>query len=514
MAKGKLRNIDTLASELKNKFNCFDNKTLKIGVIVCADSFEEGSHALTLGNAVKNQVLKNGCESEIVCLPSLNERFRIFSSNNYVLPAFKNQVANMLELVNSEKNFDGVVFIPNGFSATVGCLISSIRLNLPTLVLPVGLSNRTQGNNLLDVLSLPGKIANNYKSVYDLEDSLNAFSEYAGSGATFNSENLFNIILEVMELVPKNSSTTNAQSFVKLSQAKEIANHIVELTKNRLPLKKMINRKSVNNALALNFCLGGNPTITNALCELATEADFELDFNKVLAQGKSTPVLFNTFQGLNTYLNYGGTWALIKAMIKEKIIDGNYKTFADTTLSDETKNIKDCEGFSTVIKKESIVTLRGNVAERFAILKTICLPEDKQKVSSKVKVFDSDEEACNAVLNKVVVDGDVIVIKESGKNTQTGSSIICQTAVAIKSMELDIVLITDGFVAEDINIVTLSCVSPDSNGGNIQLLKDGDSIEIDFAKLKVNVDVNAREFNIRQKKYIKENKILPKYLKN
>lgn len=513
MARAKIKNIDSLAQELKNKLNGCDDG-LKIGIVVYCSNLED-NYSLSLAKTVKKQVIKNGAEAEIINLPNLNERFRTFNNSNYVLSSFKNQISNFLELVLFDKNLDGVVFIDGGFNTTLGSLIASIRLNIPTLVLPIGVSSQKEGQNLQDVLSLPGQIANNQKSVFDQDELIETFSEIVGSGTTFNSQNLFNIILEAMELAPKNSATALSQSFEMDAQAKLCGENIVTITKNRLPLKKLINRKSINNALLLNYCLGGNPSIINALFELASAADLELDMGKILASSKNVPVLFNTYKGIQNYCECGGTWTLIKAMIKNKIIDGNYKTFADSTLSDETKHIKNYEAFATPLKKESLIVLRGNVAEKWALTKTINLPEEKTKVISNIQVFSSDEEACNAVINKAVTQNSVIVIKDCGKNAQTGFSSIAQTAMALKSMDQQAnhVILTDGFVEEDIDVVAISCVYPDSESGNIKYLKDGDEIEIDFVKGKINVEVGNREFVLRQKKYVQEHKILPKYLK-
>lgn len=511
MAKAKIKNIDTLAHELKNMHNNTE-MGMKIGVVVFADNIEN-SYSFNLAKTVKNQIIKNGVECEIIAMPNLSERFRVFSNQNYVISSFKNMLADMLELVLFDKNLDGVVFIPNGFSTTLSSLFSSIRLNLPTLVLPIGISKSCEGQNMLDVLSIPGQIANNQKSVFDLEKSTREFCEYNGSGSTLSNQNLLNIILEVMELTPKNSSTICAGSFEKELQAKLAGDNIVTITKNRLPLKKLINRKSINNALMLNFCLGGNPSILHAIHELCVEAEIDLDFNKILGLNKNVPVLFNTYLGIDKYLEFGGTWALIKSMIKNKIIDGNYKTFADTTLTEETKQIKDYENFAP-IKKESLIVMHGNVAEKFALSKTINLPEDKTKIITNVQVFSSDEEACNAILNKALDQNCVIVIKNSGKGTETGLSTISQTAIALNSMGLqnEHIILTDGVVSEDIDVIAISCVFPDSECGNLKYLKDGDEIEIDFVKGKINADVGGREFVLRQKKYIKEHLILPKYL--
>ena len=305
---------------------------------------------------------------------------------------------------------------------------------------------------------------------------------------------------------------TYAQSHEKDNQAILTAQTIVNLTKNRLPLKKIINKKSLTNALTLNFCLGGSPIIIDALLYLAKEAELDFDANKILGSAKGIPVLYDTTLGLETYIENGGTWGLIKAMIKNKIIDGNYKTFADTTLSEETKKVEKYENF-TVVKKESLIVLRGNIADRFALAKTINIPEDKTKIISNAQVFSSDQEACNAILNKAITDNCVIFVKECGKNVETGASTISQTALALQSMNLinNHIVVTDGFVPDDTKALCISCVYPDSNGGNIRFVKDGDEVEIDFVKGKLNIEVGNKEMTLRQKKFVKEKLILPKY---
>ena len=516
MAKLKAKNIDYLAKELRDKYNGTLPTNLKIGIVCCTDNYNASTYSLALAKTVEKEILKQGIEVEIVCVPTINERFRIYSNDNYVVNAHKNITTNFLELVMFEKTFDGVVFIPNGFNNTLSCLASSIRLNLPSLVLPQGLSKNEDGYSLQKLLEYPGLISNGTKSAFDLEEDQNKFCEFVGTGCTFNAENIFNIILEIMELSLKGSATTFAQTYEKESQARLAGKTIVELTKNRLPLKRLINRKSVQNALMLNFCLGGSPAIVDALVYLSKEAEFDLDINKVYSSAKNVPVLYNTNNSFDNYILNGGTWALIKAMIKNKIIDGNYKTFADTTLLEETKKIKDYEGFITPIKKESIILMRGNIADKYAIVKTINLPEDKTKVIANAQVFSNDQEACNAVLNKALADNAIIIIKECGKNTDSKGSIICQTTTALQSMDLSqkYIIITDGLVNDDTNAIAISCVTPDSNSGNIRYIKDGDEIEIDFVKGKINVELSSKELTLREKKFIKEKIELPKYFKN
>ncbi len=508
MTKTIVKNINTLCEDLKNKFNNIDASSMNFGVIVFQNNFED-KYPLVLADNVKNQITKCGFNAEVISLPGISERFRLFENDNYILSSYKKQIANMLELVFLEKKFDGIVIVANGFYASLGSIMASIRLNVPTLFLPVGISQKVLYKNLQDILCLPGQIAKSEKSVFDYKDD--SFCENFGSGVTFSSENLFNIMLEIMELAPKNSATTLANSFEKIAQAKEVGNKIIELAKSRLPLKKLINRKSINNAVMLNFCLGGNISIITALKDICVESELDFDVQKVMSNGKDVPVLFNTYMGISTFLKYGGTWTLVKAMIKEKIIDGSYKTFNDSTLAEETKNIKEFAGFTT-LKNTSLFVLRGNIAEKMCVAKTICLPDDMIKVTKKAIVYNDDAEAANAILNKIVEENHIIVIKNAGNNTKTGFCTISQSAMALKSMNRTNIILTDGLVEEDIDVPWIGLVLPDSKDGAIRLLKEDDEIEIDFAKGKINANIAGKELNNRQKKYITEHKILPKFM--
>lgn len=513
MAKLKSKDINNLATELRNKFNGLETGSMRIGVVVCANTFDTHGYSFHLARLVEKEVIKNGCEAEILFVPALNERFRKFNDNNFVLSAYRKQIANFFELTLFEKSFDGVVFIPSGFNSTIGCLLSSIRLNLPTLVLPQGFTPMAGDGSLNQILSLPGQVASNTKSAFDAEKLEKKFCEKIGSGCVFTVENIFNIILEIMELTTRNASCTFAGSYEKESQAIQTAQTIVRLTKNRLPLKRMINKKSLNNALILNFCLGGSPLVINALVNLAEEAELEPNIVKIIESVKGVPVLYDTNLGVEDFMKKGGTWGLIKAMVKNDIIDGNYKTFSDDLLKEETNKVTLYEDFLTPINKESLIIMRGNIAEKFALVKTCNLTEDKTKVIANALVFSSDQEACNAVLNKALTDNAIIVIKDCGKNVDTGETIISQTAIALESMNLTDkhIIITDGFVIDDTKVISISFVSPDSESGNIKYIKDGDEIEIDFVKGRLNVEVNVKEMALRQKKYVKEHRILPKY---
>jgi dihydroxy-acid dehydratase len=119
--------------------------------------------------------------------------------------------------------------------------------------------------------------------VFDAKQKLQNFCETSGFGVEFSSEVIFDEVIEIMELSQPNSAMTLADSFSKQEEATQVAQKIVELTKSRLPLKKMINKKSILNASTMNGALGGSFAVTNALLEMVNEAEIDFDDQKLLS---------------------------------------------------------------------------------------------------------------------------------------------------------------------------------------------------------------------------------------
>jgi len=514
MSRQNVLNIENLAMELKNKISRENEDCdFKIGIIVANDNADSKNFfPFSLAQIVSQKVISLGSLCEIVSLPAINERIRNFCDSNEVVCAYKKQIANFLELICFERHFDGVVFIPSGFNCTVGCLCSSIRLNLPTVILPVGLSQKMEGENLLDILSLPGQIATNKKSAFDLEKGKNNFCETNGSGVDFSTENIFYTVLEIMELSEFGSATTPANSYKKEDEAGRVAKKIVEMTKSRLPLNKMINKKSIINSQLLNGAMGGSFAITNTLFELANEAGIDLDIDKLIALLQKSPVLFDTTNKTEKFTEQGGTMGLIKAMIKNKIIDGTYKTFSQKTLLEETRNADNFENFLTLLRKESNIVFKGNLADKFAVTKSIFVGVDKTKIISDAVVFESDEEASRAVLNNILNKGETIVIK--AKIAKNCPCTVCKTPLALTSTgrENEHLIITNGFLDDSIKCTGITCVS--TLESPLELLQNGDEIEIDFVRGKLNVNLSTKELAKRQKKVVLTHKNLAKYFKS
>ena len=517
MAKIKVKDIATIVEDAKNRMlNIEQNANIRIGIIVSEENFSTSTnYGQMLAKTVEREIHKNNIETEIVLIPTLNDRYKSFTPQSNLIEIYKEQLTNFMELLLTEKTFDGLVLISKGISSNIGFLRAAVRQNLPTIVLSFGPSPIQKGTKLCDLISMVGKLAAGNCNAFDIQEAEKKQIENIGTGIDFTTENILNIIFEGIGLAVKDAGFAPAGSIEREQIAKDSAATIVKLVKERTSISKVLNKKMLQNALNMNSCLGGSSQVFSCILSLFNELEIDFNINKLLDQAENTPVLYDTkTSSVAEFKENGGIPTLLKTMAGIKLLDENVKTYLGTPISETYSHVKKTESFP-VLKKNSIVVLRGNIADNYAIAKTFNLPETLTKFEGPAFVVESDEEGANAVLNKAIDKGSVIVVKNSGKQSGNGGTIVNQTAIAVESMGLSdqYIIITDGNIPDESSAVVIGNITPETNGGNLALIKEGDTIEIDFVKGKLNVDLNAKELNLRQKKHIKEVKSVPTFIK-
>ena len=512
MIKQKAKNIENIAERAKERMLGNLKESAKIGVLVGVDNLS-GAHnySLKLANDLVREVNRLGVECEIIPFPTIQDRYKAYTDESNFIEVFKEQIANISELIISEKSFDGVVIVSRGLSSVAGLLKGAINVNLPTMVLSQGPSKEEKGSTLNDLVTMVGKIAAGKNSVFDLNTAEENQVGFMGDGAHLNTQNLFNILLESVGLMVEGGATAPAGSFGRAQIVCKTAEAIVALTGSHTGIKKLLNKKNLQNAFITNYALGGSLIIKNILLEVAKLTDADINSEKALGLIKGIPVLVQSGIAISDFAAKGGAYGVLKALAKNRSIDDNVKLYKQS-LSEVLANAK-----STFepIKKESLIVLRGNIAERNAYVKTIALPDGFTKFAGKARCFDSDHDAATVVLEKALPKNTVIVIAKSGRKLGQGSQIISETPCAVAAMNLtqDIIIVTDGTMCDEHNAVVIAGVRPEDSGGIIYV-QDGDEIEVDFSKGKINADVSGKDFNTREKRYVKEYQLTPKHIKN
>jgi dihydroxy-acid dehydratase len=177
--------------------------------------------------------------------------------------------------------------------------------------------------------------------------------------------------------------------------------------------------------------------------------------------------------------------------------DARYEEF---DLDRSTGCIRDIE--HAYSKDGGLGVLTGNIAEKGCIVKTAGVAESVLVFEGPAKIYDSQDDACDAILNGEVVAGDVVVIRYEGPRGGPGMQEMLYPTSYIKSRRLGekCALITDGRFSGGTSGLSIGHISPEAaDGGAIALIRDGDIISIDIPKRSINVVLDDRELNTRRK---------------
>ncbi len=439
-------------------------------------------------------------------------------------------IADCIEAMVQAHQFDGLVVVGACDKIIPGMLMAVLRLNIPAIVVCGGpmLAERV-GDRTVTIktafeaagLYKSGKI--DYKTLKLYEDFC---APYCGSCQGLYTANTMQILTEALGLCLPYCSTSPCASSRKLRIAKESGRRIVELVKQDIRPLDFVTEESFKNAITMDMLIGGSTNTVLHLPAIAREAGIKLSLDLFDEISRRTPHIVAidpasefTIADLD---ESGGVPMLIK---KAKELFSNEMTvsgkriyeIADSAFVRGRDIIRD---ISNPIRKEGgIAILRGNLAERGAVVKTAAISEDMLKFEGTAKVFDSEQEALKSILNGEIEEGDVVVIRYMGPKGAPGMPEMLLPTAAIAGMGLRrVALITDGRFSGATRGPCIGHVSPEAMvGGTIALVEDGDLISIDIPARKLELKVDADELARRREKWKpKERKLtgfLAKYAK-
>jgi dihydroxy-acid dehydratase len=148
-----------------------------------------------------------------------------------------------------------------------------------------------------------------------------------------------------------------------------------------------------------------------------------------------------------------------------------------------------------------LAVLRGNIALDGCVVKTAGVDPSIWKFSGPAKVFDSQEAACDGILGGKVKSGDVVVITYEGPRGGPGMQEMLYPTSYLKSVHLgkECALLTDGRFSGGTSGLSIGHISPEAAaGGNIALVRDGDTIEIDIPARSIRVLLSEEELERRR----------------
>ena len=298
--------------------------------------------------------------------------------------------------------------------------------------------------------------------------------------------------------------------------AKHAGMAIMDMVNKGITARQIINKKSLLNALACDMALGCSSNSVLHLLAIANEAGVDFDLKLFNETSEKVPNLCHLAPAGATHITdldaAGGIPAVQAELIKGGLIDPSALTVTGKTVGENVKGayIKNTDNIRPLdnpySKTGGIQILWGNLAPDGCVVKRSAVAPEMLKHTGRARVFNSEDEAIDAIYNGKIVDGDVVVIRYEGPVGGPGMREMLNPTSALAGMKLDktVALITDGRFSGASRGASIGHVCPEAaNGGPIGLVKEGDMIEIDIPNASINVLVSEDELAKRKAEYVK-----------
>ncbi|MBN2298272.1 MAG: dihydroxy-acid dehydratase, partial [Deltaproteobacteria bacterium] len=348
----------------------------------------------------------------------------------------------------------------------------------------------------------------------------------AGSCSGMFTANSMNCLTEALGLGLPGNGTVPAVFSERIRLAKLSGMKVMELLEKGIKPRDIATRSAFNNAIAVDMALGCSTNTVLHVPAVAYEAGIELDLDDFDRMGKKVPHLCNLSPAgphhLEDLYQAGGIQAVMKRLEGLDVLDVNVMTVTAQTLKENLRQVEihDPDVIRSLDNpyhaEGGIAILRGSMAPDGAVVKQSgVLPEMMQR-QGRARVFDSEEDATDAIMSGKIVKGDIIIIRYEGPKGGPGmrEMLTPTSAIAGMGLDTDVALITDGRFSGGTRGAAIGHCSPEAaQGGPIALVKEGDLILIDIPARKLDLLVGEDELAERKKAWAPRVKELTGVLK-
>ena len=515
-------------------------------------------HLHDIGQLVKAEIEKLGCFAAEFNTIAIDDGIAMGHDGMlYSLPS-RDLIADSVEYMINAHKADAMVCISNCDKITPGMLIAAMRLNIPAVFVSGGPMEAGEWNGQhLDLIDAMIKSADQSVSDEEVTKIEENACPTCGSCSGMFTANSMNCLNEAIGLALPGNGTVVATHSNRTKLFCDAAKLIVDNTykyyrdgdDSVLPLS-IATRKAFLNAMTLDIAMGGSTNTVLHLLAIANEAGVDFTMDDINALSVKTPCLCKVAPNTQKYHiqdvnRAGGIISIMSELAKGGLVDMSVKRvdgmmlgeaidnfdITNTNVSDEALMIyksAPARTFNLVMGSQSVyyenlddnridgcirdighaysadgglAVLKGNIAIDGCVVKTAGVDESIWRFSGPVKVFQSQDDACDGILGGKVKSGDVVVITYEGPKGGPGMQEMLYPTSYIKSRHLgkECALITDGRFSGGTSGLSIGHVSPEAaSGGAIGLVRDGDIIDIDIPARTINVKLSEEELSLRR----------------
>ena len=444
--------------------------------------------------------------------------------------ASRELIADSIEIMVKAHQFDALVMIPSCDKIVPGMLIAAARLNIPTVFVSGGpmLAGRKQDKalDLNSVFECVGAV----KAGTATEEELHEIEESAcpgcGSCSGMFTANSMCCLLEVLGMGLPGNGTIPAVYAARKRLAKEAGMRVMDLLAKNIRPSDILTPKAFHNAFTLDMAMGGSTNTVLHLLAIAKAAGVDFDLDKINDLSAKTPYICKLSPAgvyhVEDLYQAGGIQAVIKEAAKKDLFFLDAITVTGKTVGDNMAKaeILDSRVIRSVDDPYShtggLAILKGNLAPLGAVVKEAAVAPEMLEHQGLARVFNSEEEAVEAILGGKINKGEVIVIRYEGPKGGPGMREMLTPTSAIAGMGLDkeVALLTDGRFSGATRGASIGHVSPEAMAkGPIAVVQEGDQIAINIPARKLELLISEEEMKSRLDKWVQpEPKIKDGYL--
>ncbi|MBI2036361.1 dihydroxy-acid dehydratase [Candidatus Microgenomates bacterium] len=445
------------------------------------------AHIYDLGNLIMDELEKQGGKGIIFGTPVVTDGETMgMEGMKYSLPS-RELIADSIEMMHEAYAADGAI------------TLSGCDKTIPASLIPLA-RNNSIGITLYGGTILPGHYKGQDLTIVSTFEAIGQYSAGKMSEKDFHE-------IECRSC-PGNGSCGGMYTANTMASVLEALGMSIPGSASH----PAVDEKAFENAITVALALGGSTNMVLHLLSLAHEAEIKLNLDDFSRIAKKVPLLGN-FKPFGQYVmadldNIGGIPMVMKMLLRAGLIHGDCLTVTGKTVAENLQTAPDFPKGQNVIypidkplakPEHHMIIIYGNLAREGAIIKLS--GREVKKFEGPARIFEREEDALDAILQKRINKGDVMVIRYEGPKGGPGMREMLSPTAALMGAGLgqDVTLITDGRFSGGTHGITIGHITPEAQaGGTIALIKEGDRITIDLAKREVNLEVTSSELAKRK----------------
>ena len=428
-------------------------------------------------------------------------------------------IADSTECMALAHQFDALVMIPNCDKNVPGLLMAAARINVPTIFCSGGPMLSGHLGDKRTCLSSMFEAVGAYHAGKMTEEEVAEYEREAcptcGSCSGMYTANSMNCVTEALGMALRGNGTIPAVMSARLRLAKQSGMQVMELLRRNIRPSDIMTERAFHNAEIVDMALGCSTNTMLHLPAIAREAGVTLSLDMANEFSAKTPNLCHLAPAGDTFMEdldrAGGVWAVMAELDKKHLLDTGVLTATGKTLGENIAGVKNLNPEiirpidNPYSQTGGIAVLKGNLAPDGCVVKQSAVAPEMMRHDGPARVFECEDDAIAAITAGKIREGDVIVIRYEGPKGGPGMREMLNPTSAIAGMGLDktVALITDGRFSGATRGASIGHVAPEAAlGGNIALVKEGDTISIDIPTHSIKLCVSDEELDARRKAWV------------